>query len=83
MLPPWFVYSSSVSDVTTTVQETIGIRMALGAHREQAVRLMLGDGLRPAIYGPVLGLGASAAVTRLLESMLYETKALDAWVLRW
>jgi len=40
-------------------------------------RLMLSDGLRPALYGLVLGLGASALVTRLLQSMLYETKALD------
>lgn len=55
----------------------IGIRMALGAQREQVVRMMLGDGLRPALYGLVLGLGASALVTSLLESMLYQTKALD------
>ena len=55
----------------------IGIRMALGAQREQVVRLMLGDGLRPALYGLVLGLGASAFVTRLLQSMLYQTRALD------
>jgi len=55
----------------------IGIRIALGAQREQVARLMLSDGLRPALYGLVLGLGASALVTRLLQSMLYETKALD------
>jgi len=59
----------------------IGIRIALGAQREQVARLMLGDGLRPALYGLVLGLGASAAVTRLIESMLYQTKALDPAVL--
>jgi len=59
----------------------IGIRMALGARREQVARLMLGDGLRPALYGLVLGLIASAAVTRLIESMLYQTKALDLPVL--
>ena len=59
----------------------IGIRIALGAQREQVARLMLEDGLRPALYGLVLGLGASVAVTRLLESMLYETKVLDAGVL--
>jgi predicted permease len=55
----------------------IGIRMALGARREQVARLMLSDGLRPALYGLVLGLAASAVVTRLLQSMLYQTKALD------
>ncbi|MBV8632543.1 MAG: ABC transporter permease [Silvibacterium sp.] len=59
----------------------IGIRMALGARREQVARLMLGDGLRPAFYGLVLGLIASVAVTRLIESMLYQTRALDPAVL--
>lgn len=59
----------------------IGIRIALGAQREQVARLMLSDGLRPALYGLVLGLGASAVVTRLVESMLYQTRALDPAVL--
>jgi predicted permease len=59
----------------------IGIRIALGAQREQVARQMLGDGLRPALYGLVLGLGASALVTRLIESMLYQTRALDPAVL--
>ncbi len=54
--------------------------MALGAQRDQVVRLMLRDGLRPALYGLVLGLAASVAVTRLLESMLYRTQALDPGV---
>jgi putative ABC transport system permease protein len=62
-----------------TMQRTpeIGIRMALGAQREQVLRHMLGDGLRPALYGLVLGLAASAATVRLIESMLYETHGLD------
>ena len=59
----------------------IGIRIALGAQRDQVARLMLTDGLRPALYGLALGLAASAAVTRLIESMLYQTRALDPMVL--
>jgi predicted permease len=55
----------------------IGIRIALGAQREQVVRLMLGDGLRPALYGLVLGLAASAGAVRLIQSMLYGTRPLD------
>jgi predicted permease len=55
----------------------IGIRIALGAQREQVVRQFLADGLRPALYGLVVGLAASAAVTRLLSSLLYHTQALD------
>lgn len=55
----------------------IGIRLALGAPREQVLCLMLLDGLRPALVGLILGLGSSAAVVRLIRSMLYETQPLD------
>jgi predicted permease len=58
----------------------IGIRIALGARREQVLRLMLVDGLRPALIGIVIGLAGSAAAARLIQSMLYETKPLDATV---
>jgi predicted permease len=55
----------------------IGIRLALGAQRQQVLRLMLSDGLRPALYGLVFGIAASAAMVRLIESMLYGTRPLD------
>jgi putative ABC transport system permease protein len=55
----------------------IGIRIALGAQREQVVSMMLGDGLGPALYGLVLGLAASVGVVRLIASMLYGTRPLD------
>ncbi len=55
----------------------IGIRIALGAQREQVIRLVLGDGLRPALIGLGLGLAASVGVTRLIQSMLYATQPLD------
>lgn len=55
----------------------IGIRIALGAQREQVMRLMLRDGLRPAIFGLLLGLVASAGVAHLIRSMLYGTPVLD------
>jgi predicted permease len=55
----------------------IGIRMALGAQRPQVMRLMLRDGLRPAVFGLVLGLIASTGAAQLIQSMLYGTPALD------
>jgi predicted permease len=58
----------------------IGIRMALGAQRGEVLGLMLSEGLRPALVGLGLGLAASAAVTRVVQSMLYQTRALDAGV---
>jgi len=58
----------------------IGIRIALGAQRQQVLRRVLLDGLQPALFGLVLGLAASAAVARLLRSMLYKTQPLDPTV---
>lgn len=58
----------------------IGIRMALGAERESVMGLMLLDGLRPALIGLALGMGASFVVTRLIRSVLYGTSPLDGTV---
>ena len=58
----------------------IGIRIALGAQREQVLRGMLADGLRPAVIGLVLGVAASALTTQFISSMLYETRPLDPGV---
>ena len=55
----------------------IGIRIALGAQREQVLRLMLVDGLRPAVIGLAIGLSLSAVVTREIQSLLYGTRPLD------
>jgi len=55
----------------------IGIRLALGAQRNQIARLMLADGMRPALLGLVLGLAASAVTTRLIRSMLFGTHPFD------
>jgi predicted permease len=58
----------------------IGIRIALGAQREQVLRLVLFDGLRPALIGLAAGLAASAGATRLIRTMLYGTQPFDATV---
>jgi ABC-type antimicrobial peptide transport system permease subunit len=56
----------------------IGIRIALGAQREQVLRLVLVDGMWPAFIGLLLGLATAAATVRLLRAMLYQTQPLDA-----
>ena len=55
----------------------IGVRIALGARREQVLKLMLLDGLRPALFGLVLGVAASIWASRLIQSLLYGTRPLD------
>jgi putative ABC transport system permease protein len=59
----------------------IGIRIALGAQRKQLLRIVLLDGLQPALFGLLVGFPASLAVVRLIRSMLYETRPLDPFVL--
>jgi predicted permease len=67
-----------LSYLTTQRTGEIGIRIALGAPREQVLRLMLADGLRPAFFGLALGLAASVAAVRLIDTtMLYQTQPLD------
>ncbi|HTG18230.1 MAG TPA: FtsX-like permease family protein [Blastocatellia bacterium] len=58
----------------------IGIRMALGAKRERVMRLILMNGLRPALMGLGIGIVASLGVTRLIGSVLYGTSPVDASV---
>ena len=55
----------------------IGIRIALGAPREQVMGKMLLDGMGPAVFGLVVGLGASLEAGRLMRDLLYEIKPFD------
>jgi putative ABC transport system permease protein len=66
-----------LSYLTTQRTGEIGVRLALGARREQVVCLILGDGLRTTLYGLMLGFAAGAGAVRLIRSMLYETRPLD------
>ncbi len=69
-----FGVMSYIAEQRTT---EIGIRVALGAKREQVMRKMLLDGMRPALFGLVLGLAASLEAGQLMRDLLYEIKPLD------
>jgi putative ABC transport system permease protein len=55
----------------------IGIRLALGAVPGNVLRMILLQGVKLAVFGVVIGLGAGYALTRLLTTMLFEVKATD------
>jgi len=67
-----------LSYMTTQRTPDIGLRIAVGAQRSQLLRLVLMEGLRPALVGLIFGVAASALTTQLLRSMLYGTKPLDS-----
>ena len=56
----------------------IGLRVALGAPRSDVLKLILGRGLALAVAGVVIGLAASAFLTRYLSSILFNVQPLDA-----
>ncbi len=53
----------------------IGVRMALGAQTMDILRLVVNQGMRPVVFGLVVGVGAALALGRLIASQLYETSA--------
>jgi putative ABC transport system permease protein len=61
----------------TQRRNEIGIRMALGATREEILRLVLRHGSILALAGMGFGLGASMIATRVLSSMLFAVSPTD------
>lgn len=55
----------------------IGIRMTLGAHQGNVLKLVLRQGIVLALVGAALGIGVALGVTRYLASMLYDVRASD------
>ena len=55
----------------------IGIRMALGAQRNDVLRLILGHGAKMVLIGVAVGIAASLALTRLMAKLLFGVSAYD------
>jgi putative ABC transport system permease protein len=55
----------------------IGIRRALGAQRGDILSLVVGQGLRLALGGVLVGIAGAFAVTRLLQDLLFRVSATD------
>jgi putative ABC transport system permease protein len=70
------IYGLMAYAVEQRTQE-IGIRMALGANHGKIMQLFLGQGMRLAIIGTVIGLTAAYGLTRLLAKFLFGVKAGD------
>ena len=60
-----------LSYLVTQRKHEIGVRMALGADRNDVLKLIVGHGLRLTLLGAVIGVFVSLVLTRFLESMLF------------
>jgi putative ABC transport system permease protein len=72
------VYGVIACSVRARTRE-IGVRMALGATSAVVFRLVIGQALRLVGAGILVGLAAAAALTRVLQGLLFETGPLDPW----
>ncbi|HTA68793.1 MAG TPA: ABC transporter permease [Bryobacteraceae bacterium] len=56
----------------------IGIRVALGAQRDQVLRLVVGQGLVLALIGTAAGMAGAFVLTRYLRALLFNVSPTDA-----
>jgi putative ABC transport system permease protein len=70
------IYGLMSYSVEQQTQE-LGIRMALGAGKEQVLKLIVGQGMVPVGIGVAAGLAIAFGVTRLLASLLYGVRPSD------
>ncbi len=71
------VFGVLAFSVTQRTRE-FGIRMALGAHIGDVLRMVLSRGLRIAAVGILVGIAGASALARSLSALLFGVKPLDA-----
>ncbi len=74
------IYGVLSYSVVTRKQE-IGVRMALGSTRARIYALTFAEAGAPVFAGVIIGLAASLLASRAIQSLLYETRAVDPLVI--
>jgi macrolide transport system ATP-binding/permease protein len=55
----------------------LGIRVAMGADRPTVIKLVLGEGMKLALLGTVIGVAGALGAARLVQGLLYNVSPLD------
>ena len=76
MLAAVGIYGVISQRVAQRTQE-IGVRVALGARRNDVLILIIREGIRLTLIGMVIGIAGSLVLARFLSSMLYGIGATD------
>ena len=69
--------SGALGVVVGQRRQEIGVRLALGARPAGIARMVLGQGLRPALIGLAIGLLAAGASVQAVGALLYQVQPLD------
>jgi predicted permease len=67
----------TVSYIVVLRTREVGIRMALGAHKRDIMRLMLLEGMRPVFAGLAIGMFLAVGASYLLRGVLYGLNRVD------
>jgi putative ABC transport system permease protein len=70
------IYGIVAYSVTERTHE-IGVRVALGAQRRDVMAMVVGQGMAMTVAGTAIGVAASAALARLMSSLLFGVSAVD------
>jgi predicted permease len=74
------IYGVLLQSIVRRTKE-IGVRMALGATRENVMRMILGQALRTVLVGLVLGLVATLSLARTVAGLLYNVSPANPAIL--